>query len=67
MRRTGTRVVLVLFLLASAGALFAQSVTSAALRGRVTNEGQGLPGVLVTVKSVALQGARTTSTSPSWS
>ena len=63
MRRTGTRVVLVLFLLASAGALFAQSVTSAALRGRVTNEGQGLPGVLVTVKSVALQGARTTSTS----
>ena len=38
-------------------------MTTATLRGRVTNEGQGLPGVLVTVTSSALQGARTTSTS----
>jgi outer membrane receptor protein involved in Fe transport len=63
MRRFGLRVSLALVLLLSAGAAFAQSVTTATLRGRVTNEGQGLPGVLVTVKSGSLQGARTASTS----
>ncbi|MBK9061756.1 MAG: TonB-dependent receptor [Acidobacteria bacterium] len=63
MRRTGLRVLLSLALLLSAVAGLAQSVTTATLRGRVTNEGQGLPGVLVTVKSGTLQGARTASTS----
>jgi hypothetical protein len=63
MRRTGLRIVVVLILAAAALGALAQSVTTATLRGRVTNEGQGLPGVLVTVTSNALQGARTTSTS----
>ncbi|MEO8053622.1 MAG: TonB-dependent receptor [Acidobacteriota bacterium] len=63
MRRIGLRVLVSFALLLSAVAVRAQSVTTAALRGRVTNEGQGLPGVLVTVKSGSLQGARTASTS----
>ncbi len=63
MRQTVIRVFIVLGLLVTASAAFAQSVTTATLRGRVTNEGQGLPGVLVTLKSNALQGARSTPTS----
>ena len=63
MRRFGLHVFLSLVLLLSAAAAFAQSVTTATLRGRVTPEGQGLPGVLVTVKAGTLQGARTASTS----
>lgn len=63
MRRSGLRLVLVLVFLSISGAAAAQSITTATLRGRVANDGQGLPGVLVTVRSNALQGARTTSTS----
>ncbi len=40
-----------------------QSITTSALRGRVTNDGQGLPGVSVEVASPALQGTRTAFTS----
>lgn len=49
--------------LVSASAL-AQNPT-ATLSGRVTNDGQGLPGVVVTVRSPALQGARTAVTAVS--
>jgi hypothetical protein len=63
MRRSGFRVLLALILVVAAGGALAQSVTTATLRGRVTNEGQGLPGVLVTVTSITLQGARSSSTS----
>ena len=63
MRRTGLGIFVVLILAVAACGALAQSVTTATLRGRVTNEGQGLPGVLVTVTSSTLQGARTASTS----
>jgi hypothetical protein len=63
MRRSALRLVSVLVLLAVAAGAAAQSITTATLRGRVANEGQGLPGVLVTVRSNALQGARTAATS----
>ncbi len=63
MRRAGFRVFLVLAFLASSTAARAQSVTTATLRGRVTNEGQGLPGVVVSLRSSALQGERTAPTS----
>ncbi|MCM3875693.1 MAG: TonB-dependent receptor [Thermoanaerobaculia bacterium] len=63
MRRRSLSIVLVLLLLGSAGATLAQGLTNATLRGRVTNEGQGLPGVTVTITSRSLQGARTAVTS----
>ncbi len=62
MRRPSLRIVLVLLLLGSAGAALAQGLTSATLRGRVSNEGQGLPGVTVTIASKSLQGSRTSVT-----
>ncbi|HTS02792.1 MAG TPA: TonB-dependent receptor, partial [Thermoanaerobaculia bacterium] len=62
MRRTGTVVLLAALLFLGPPAL-AQSIMTATLRGRVTNEGQGLPGVLVSIKSSALQGVRTSATS----
>jgi len=62
MRRTGTVVLLTALLFLGPPAL-AQSIMTATLRGRVTNEGQGLPGVLVSIKSSALQGVRTSATS----
>ncbi|MBK9090917.1 MAG: TonB-dependent receptor [Holophagales bacterium] len=46
-----------------AGVAFAQGSPSSTLTGRVLNEGQGLPGVSVTVKSPTLQGTRTAVTS----
>ncbi|MEO8585425.1 MAG: carboxypeptidase-like regulatory domain-containing protein, partial [Acidobacteriota bacterium] len=63
MRRRSFSIVLVLFFLGSAGATLAQGLTNATLRGRVTNEGQGLPGVTVTIASRSLQGARIAVTS----
>ncbi len=42
---------------------WAQGLPTATLSGKVINEGQGLPGVSVTVKSPALQGTRSTVTS----
>jgi hypothetical protein len=63
MRRFGLRFVSVLVLLAAAAGAFSQSITTATLRGRVTNEGQGLPGVIVALRSASLQGTRTASTS----
>ena len=62
MKRTGFLVLWVALLLASRGPVFAQGLVTSALRGRVTVQGQGLPGVLVEVSSPVLQGTRTTST-----
>jgi outer membrane receptor protein involved in Fe transport len=60
----GRRILALLVLsLWCAGAAFAQGVPQATLSGRVLNDGQGLPGVAVTVKSPALQGVRSTVTS----
>jgi Outer membrane receptor for ferrienterochelin and colicins len=59
LRFTALVVAVVLF----AGAAFAQGVPQSTLTGRVLNEGQGLPGVTVTVKSPNLQGTRTAVTS----
>ena len=58
-RFTALLVATVLF----AGIAFAQGNPTATLTGRVINEGQGLPGVSVNVKSPALQGTRTAVTS----
>src|SRR5262249_33974195 len=49
-------------LLASRETGFGQGLTNSALRGRVTSEAQGLPGVQVELTSPALQGTRTTFT-----
>jgi outer membrane receptor for ferrienterochelin and colicin len=46
-----------------AGDAWAQGLPTATLSGKVINEGQGLPGVSVAVKSPNLQGTRTTVTS----
>ncbi|MBK6407793.1 MAG: TonB-dependent receptor [Holophagales bacterium] len=46
-----------------AGVAFAQGNPTGTLTGRVLNEGQGLPGVTVTVKSPSLMGSRTAVTS----
>jgi outer membrane receptor for ferrienterochelin and colicin len=43
--------------------LLAQGLPTGTITGRAINEGQGLPGVLVTAKSPALQGTRTSVTS----
>ena len=58
-RFTALLVATVLF----AGIAFAQGNPTATLTGRVINEGQGLPGVTVNVKSPSLQGTRTAITS----
>ena len=63
MRQRSVGIVLVLLFLGSAGATLAQGLTNATLRGRVTNEGQGLPGVTVMIASRSLQGSRTAVTS----
>src|SRR5512146_460652 len=57
-------VALVLPLLMSS-VLVAQGIPTGTILGRVINEGQGLPGTMVTVKSPALQGVRTSVTSNS--
>ena len=54
-----------LTLLVAGATAFAQGLPTATLTGRVTNEGQGLPGVSVTAKSPAMQGSRTTVTGAS--
>ncbi len=51
--------------LAVAGDAWSQGLPTATLSGRVINEGQGLPGVSVTVKSPNLQGSRSTVTAGS--
>ena len=58
MRRWGIAVLLFV----AAGAAFAQS-TTAVLVGRVTSNAAPLPGVMVTITSPALQGARSVETS----
>jgi len=58
-RLTALLVVAVLF----TGVAFAQGNPTGTLTGRVLNEGQGLPGVTVTVKSPSLMGSRTAVTS----
>ena len=55
--------VLFVLSLVCAGDTWAQGLPTATLTGRVINEGQGLPGVNVAVKSANLQGTRTTVTS----
>ena len=59
LRFTALLVVAVLF----AGIALAQGNPTSTLTGRVINEGQGLPGVTVNVKSPTLQGTRTAVTS----
>jgi outer membrane receptor protein involved in Fe transport len=54
--------ILVALLLATPTAV-SQSLPSATLSGKVSSEGQGLPGVSVTAKSPGLQGTRTSTTS----
>ncbi|HEX7707026.1 MAG TPA: carboxypeptidase regulatory-like domain-containing protein, partial [Thermoanaerobaculia bacterium] len=49
----------ILMVLMSASSSFAQGLPSGTLTGVVTHDGQGLPGVTVTVSSPALQGTRT--------
>jgi hypothetical protein len=44
-------------------AVFAQSIPTATITGKVTTDGAGLPGVTVTVSSPNLQGTRSTVTS----
>jgi outer membrane receptor protein involved in Fe transport len=56
---------LLLVLVVGAASAPGQSPTTSAIRGHVENEGAGLPGVLVTLKSPALQGERTATTSGS--
>lgn len=63
MRRIGVLSVIFALVLATGGTALAQSGTSSGLRGRVTNEGAGLPGVTVEIKSATLQGVRSTTTS----
>ena len=55
--------VLLPFALLFAGIALAQGNPTSTLTGRVINEGQGLPGVTVNVKSPTLQGTRTAVTS----
>jgi outer membrane receptor for ferrienterochelin and colicin len=62
-RRTGATLALLLLFVVGAIAVFAQGTTNGTLRGRVINEGQGLPGVTVAIKSSALQGERSRATS----
>ncbi len=57
--RVITALVVLSILIAGASA-FAQGLPTATINGRVINEGQGLPGVSVSAKSLALQGVRTT-------
>jgi len=57
------RLSLLLLGLLLAGDTWAQGLLSATLSGKVINEGQGLPGVSVMVRSPNLQGTRTTFTS----
>ena len=55
--------IIVTWLVASAGAAFAQGVQTGTITGNVQSaDGLSLPGVTVTVKSPALQGVRTTVT-----
>ncbi len=61
MRRLSTPVFVGALLLLVVGSLLAQTTSN--LTGTVTADGAGLPGVLVTVSSAALQGTRTTYTS----
>ena len=64
MKRTGLSflVLAVTVLLASRRPVLAQGLTNAGLRGRVTSQGQGIPGVQVELTSPTLQGTRTTYT-----
>ena len=63
-RSLGVKVAALIMVICCGSLALAQSTTTA-LRGKVENENAGLPGVLVTLKSPALQGDRTTSTSAS--
>ncbi|HEV8268845.1 MAG TPA: carboxypeptidase-like regulatory domain-containing protein, partial [Thermoanaerobaculia bacterium] len=63
MKRVGIFRLLLVFALVAGNTVLAQGVTNSALRGRVTNEGQGLPGVSVELKATTLQGARVAVTS----
>ena len=59
MKRVVVPVLFLALLLVTSGTVLAQGTTNSALRGHVTNEGQGLPGVSVEVKAPTLQGTRT--------
>ena len=59
MRRFSVPILVLLFV---AGSVFAQSIPTATLSGKVTADGAALPGVTVSVASPQLQGTRTTET-----
>ncbi|MEO6323891.1 MAG: carboxypeptidase regulatory-like domain-containing protein [Thermoanaerobaculia bacterium] len=63
MKRVVVPVLFLALLLVTSGTAVSQGVTNSAMRGHVINEGQGLPGVSVEVKSPTLQGSRNTVTS----
>jgi hypothetical protein len=52
-------------LLLVCSSVFAQSIPTATLSGKVTADGAALPGVTVTVRSPQLQGTRSTESNPS--
>ncbi len=63
MVRIGIRILALVVVVATSLTALSQGITNSALRGRVTNEGAGLPGVTVEVSSPILQGTRTAFTS----
>ncbi len=63
MKRTGVLILVLALALVAGQTAFGQSSMTSALRGQVLNQGAGLPGVAVEVKSPSLQGTRTTYTS----
>ncbi len=65
MRKNSIWLAFLMLGLVLAGNAWAQGLPTATLSGKVINEGQGLPGVSVTVKSPNLQGTRSTVTSGS--
>src|SRR5512141_3112067 len=62
-RSLGVKLAALIMVVCWGSLALAQSITTTALRGHVENEGAGLPGVLVTIKSPSLQGERTAYTS----
>ena len=65
MRKNSVWLAFLILGLVLGGNAWAQGLPSSTLSGKVINEGQGLPGVSVTVKSPSLQGTRTAVTSGS--
>ncbi len=63
MRKSGVPILALVLLFVAGHLARAQGITNSALRGQVTSDGQGLPGVTVELTSPSLQGTRTAFTS----